>query len=986
MKKVLLLILVLLAVVTLQAQTISIVSPEGLSAPYEVAPGTEVTFMFDYYDEPPTKIFSYNEEPVMPDFGTDPAWSESTNYVNNGDGTFNFTLTINEDLWVWTGFYQSFISMWAYSNILHFQIASGVEIAYDDGIVCGDGVGVETLSVQGTFDTYQWYLNGEVIDGATSNTYNALYAGAYKVQVMVGSVPTFSNTLNVEEAEMILTGSYTAGSAFVEMEGSSGFDSYQWLSGSDEGNISPINGETSSTYGATLEEEIVYYAVSGVVDGCIVSSSARAISIDAFTIPSIVMNADTNAFGNVCEETVIALSVNDNYETYNWFKDGIETYNQNATITISQTYQQGSYYVNVNPIDWPEIIISSAAVSATYFELIQPNLITDVSGPYCPGEEVNVILGDEGYDYSWYVHTDYQYTEADLIDNNEAFWNITFQNEIRVTVVGSYQGCMSSNTIVLNSATNNTPSISFVNWDEQYLCTDSLTEIQVSPWSAADFDNYQWYKLVGGNEVLLTGETAPLISVSETGIYFVKADLIACENTLVQSSTIEVYDYSERELYIYADMEELCLGNETNLNISGGDSWQNIQWFKEKIVMGQSGYEKQLTPMIAGIGETTVGVEEFTGYVAKARYTTCPTGTKITSNLVKIKPAINPDITIEPSYGVNSWHLALYDSIPSYLYCTGEPVTVSVSSGFSSYTWHLQGYSGDDDYLLGEELPGATEQSTSVIATGADWVTAKVELDGCIGVSDPVLIDTWVFSPPAIASYNNSELCGVGDSTLMHSAFSGSYVYFEWYLNGILIPNSNNDSIWATEIGEYTLTVYREECPEFGMSTGVGPYVSIFQASILENDSVIYAMPEVGEYSYQWYLNGEPIDSPSNTPWILYKDEMADGIYTVEISNSSGCVSLSPPYQWDITGLTSLHDRAFYVHPNPTKGNLILEGLPSGQIEGIRMTTIEGRVVQPMQKWQTQNIDLSNLDAGVYILEVLLKENVKLTRKIIRVE
>src|SRR5690606_5586995 len=97
MKKLLLSILVSMLVVSIQAQTISIVSPEGLTAPYEVAPGTEVTFMFDYFQDPPTSIFTHTEEPVMPGFGTDPAWNVSSNYEDNGDGTFNFTVTVDEE-------------------------------------------------------------------------------------------------------------------------------------------------------------------------------------------------------------------------------------------------------------------------------------------------------------------------------------------------------------------------------------------------------------------------------------------------------------------------------------------------------------------------------------------------------------------------------------------------------------------------------------------------------------------------------------------------------------------------------------------------------------------------------------------------------------------------------------------------------------------------------------------------------------------------
>ena len=44
----------------------------------------------------------------------------------------------------------------------------------------------------------------------------------------------------------------------------------------------------------------------------------------------------------------------------------------------------------------------------------------------------------------------------------------------------------------------------------------------------------------------------------------------------------EINDYTERNLLIYAFDEQLCVGEETNLQISSGSNWNNIQWFEEK--------------------------------------------------------------------------------------------------------------------------------------------------------------------------------------------------------------------------------------------------------------------------------------------------------------------------------------------------------------------------------------------------------------------
>lgn len=48
-----------------------------------------------------------------------------------------------------------------------------------------------TLSIDPDFDTYQWYLNGALINGATANTYEATESGVYTVEVTTDQGCTF---------------------------------------------------------------------------------------------------------------------------------------------------------------------------------------------------------------------------------------------------------------------------------------------------------------------------------------------------------------------------------------------------------------------------------------------------------------------------------------------------------------------------------------------------------------------------------------------------------------------------------------------------------------------------------------------------------------------------------------------------------------------------------------------------------------------------
>lgn len=984
MKKLLLLFSAILISLSGWSQAeLSIVSPEGLTFPYEVSPGTEVTVQWYYFDEAPTGIFTHNEEPVFPGFGTDPAWTQNTGFTDNGDGTFNYSFNVNEPTWVWGGFYSSFIGQWSFSEVFAIGIASSVVISYEDGLVCPDGTGEEILSVEGTYDSYQWYKDNVIIDGATESTYAATEAGNYKLEATADGEALFSNLLTLTNVEIDIAGMYTQDAADMTITATGGFDSYQWMSGPDADNLSPVVLETNQSIVVSLTEDMVYYAAQGTVDGCTATSDARVVYADAFITPAITLNADSNEFGNVCLQTTINMAVEDNYGSYYWTQNGQNAWNDQPSHSISQSYQAGTFGIEVSPMGWPEITLVSETVDATFFEVAEPGLFVAEPGPYCPDTEVNIVLSDEGYEYVWYVHTEWTPTEDDIVVVEGTTLTLTFTEQIYVTVEANFEGCTSRNNTNLNAAADQTPYISLVDWQEGYMCTDSISEIQVPAWSVDDYTNFQWYEDVDGALEIIDGATEPIYPADATGFYTVTADLAACPDVNVSSNSVEIQSYLDREIYIYADDADLCVGEVTNLNISGLSDWQNLQWFEEDINIGSGGYEESFVPMIGAGTSSPQEVTEFNSYIVKGRHVSCPNGLKVSSNIIDIRPQVNPMITVDPNYGITSWKPAFaFDSIPTYIFCTDEPVTMSIPDEYNSYEWYREVYTGDDDYQLGSLIDNANTATVDASATGAEWFTAVVELDGCVGYSTPVLIDTWVFQTPAIASYGNNELCEEGDSALMHIAFAGNYEEIQWTLDGVIIEGADNDSIWGTEPGEYVVNIRREECPQFWLTSGVGPYLSFLNAEITENDTVIYALPQLGFYTYQWYLDGEPIDAPSITPALLYKDGMADGVYTVEVSNEEGCTSLSGEYIWDTTGIEELYDAQLVIYPNPANEQFQISGIDLAEIDALRIYDITGKEVDAQNSVQ-KTVKVDHLLPGIYFAELEFENGVKITRKIV---
>lgn len=968
------------------AQTLTIVSPEGLTAPYEVAPNTEVTFKWDYFGESPTLSFTYDQEP---DFssqpGTDPAWTQFSSFTDNGDGTFNFTTTVTEEMWVWAGYYQSFLGSYSFSNVFHFQVASGIVISYEDGHLCPGGNDSELLTVGDSYDSYQWFRDNEAIAGATSSTYSATEPGSYKVQVPFEGGTAFSNTLVISDFSLSFSGIYDTDLNALTLSATSGYDSYQWYSGSDSASMTAIDGATSLMYFTSLPGEATWYAVEGSNGSCTLMSDARAVQPATFEIPVITVAADTNDFGHICNGTEVNMSTGDNYGGYLWLINGQDAYNTSSSLSISQSYQSGNYSVQVSPPGWPEILMESAVVDVSFFTVTSPSLFSDDSdNKYCPGQTVNVTLSDEGYNYTWYAYAGYEYTDADLVDVPGNTYTFTYDSTITLTVVAEHEGCTSSANKNLNSWEQESPYISLDDYNDQYLCTDSLASMRVSSWSAGNYQDYQWMSFTDGVGTPITDSTMTSFTASDTGYYAVQVSPVSCPSVTLISNTIQIQSYLDRELYIYADMEQLCIGDTTNLNISGGYQWQDIQWFARNI-NGFNPNVETYDPLIGGGSTATQEVSEFKQYQVKARFTGCPTGLKIVSNVVAITPRVNPTLSFDPDYGVEDVKDGPFGGIDHRVYCLDQTIGVSIPEGYASYQWLSQAYSALNYYkpTEGTIMADADSNTLSYSPDGPYWITAVVDSAGCLGYSDPVLLDQWVFLEPSIVSYGNSELCSEGDSTLLHT-LPGDWSSYQWYLDGVPVPNSNNDSIYATQPGMYVVETVPTLCPGFTYTSGVGPIVSFLQASIAENDTVIYALPEMGTYTYQWYLDGNPIASPPNISWILYKAEMEDGVYTVAVTNPDSCTSISDPFIWNVTGVNEKSGNDFRVYPNPAVDVVFISGVDIAAVRSVSLVDMQGKVVFVKESPTQKSLQVASLSPGVYLVKILMKDGNFALRKIVK--
>ncbi len=418
----------------------------------------------------------------------------------------------------------------------------------------------EATANEGVTLTYQWYKDGEIIEGATSASYeltNITMAGYYTCWISdgCGNSVRFSYDVSIDNGFTVNTDStsiymLSGGSAeyTVEASADSGEISYQWYKyNSDEWTYEALEGETSATLTLTnITEDADYRCTVSDVYG-------NTGNIYLYIYITETLRVNSNGSYSVKPGGTVTISVdpvtpNADSLTYQWYKGSMESYYSGWTYeiiegAIGQEYVVSGADVPSTGYQYYRCVVSdgdSTVDAYVYVEMdsgLRTSFDSDSSYTVTPGEEVTfktsatTDMGDNSLTFHWYLVTgDSDDTEVyseitDGITTSGGTSGLTVEATERSTYMCAVSDGYDTNRMwfylyidsgfsaVLDQANSQTISVG-----------DSVTLSVTATSDYSESLSYQWYYLdeVDYIGTLLDGETTDTLTVNDpyTGGYY----------------------------------------------------------------------------------------------------------------------------------------------------------------------------------------------------------------------------------------------------------------------------------------------------------------------------------------------------------------------------------------------------------------------------------------------------------------------------------
>ncbi len=298
-------------------------------------------------------------------------------------------------------------------------------------------------------------------------------------------------------------------------------------------------------------------------------------------------------------------------------------------------------------------------------------------------------------------------------------------------------------------------------------------------------------------------------------------------------------------------------------------------------------------------------------------------------------------------------------------YCN-LPVSIISESPipFCPQTTHTLSASSGDNFSWSKGTSALGTSNSIDVSTPGIYNVSASSAEGCRGTASL----TVTYSTITFLITGNLTFCA-GESTTL--SLSGDFQNPVWN-NSI-----NNAQLVVTSSGTQSVTAQTTEGCEITLTANVA-------SQPLPNPNITlvgnHLNAGTGFSSYQWYLNGNPISGANQYNYTPTEN----GDYTVKVTNSSGCEKTSNPFSFNSLGIEIENSESIKIYPQPSTNILYIDGIPENA--NIRCLDIIGKVifVNKISQGKTQCFDLSSLDSGLYVIQIVHSGRLIYSNKILK--
>ena len=683
----------------------------------------------------------------------------------------------------------------------------------------------------GTGNSYQWYLNNNLIVGATTNNYNANVSGAYKALVTNGPCSVYTAPINVTVVNTVAS-LFTATGAAEICKGSStqiqaiqgsGYV-YQWSTGDTTSllNVVPIH---TSKYYLTLT-----YGNNVCHDSVLVQVHEPALTISNDTA--------------VCYGKTVALHVlNASAGTIQWSNN----------IVANQLFvpQSTNTYTATNSDNLGCSISDSVLVTVQSLPIVQAG--NDVF--VCDGSSV-VLSATGAVNYSW----------NNGITQNQSF--VPTQNNSYIVTGTDAFGCQNKDTVAVTIVSYPIASAG----SNKIICTGGNTILTASGgatylWSNGDtavntqITQAGSYYVIATNEYGCADTSLPVTVTVKSLPTLVKIKIngltTVCEPSVVNMvldmpagvTTGFDYQWNLSGVPIAGATDSVFYATASgnyNLTVSGGSNCMKFSNAKSATVKPApvASYTLAYNTTICVGSLVNVTAPTISGYSYTWYKDGISAGTGASKNfkiagLYSLVAKLNGCVdTADSTFTiiVNPLPVANIYSQNSPTFCAGDSCVLFASPSLAqNYEWHN-----------GNTIVANTANPLFAVSVAGTFKVMVRDTNNCVSKISSTSVKTKVNPVPiaSITALGSTSISTTGNVKL--KALPSLADLYQWYKNGVPITGAISQNFIATLPGNYTVAVTKLGCIGVSATTIVTqttPKVVQSTSTFNEQNFVLSAYP-----------------------------------------------------------------------------------------------------------------------------------------------